>query len=123
VHREQGMAWAVFINLFFAGVLGLTFPPMVAAMGQLGAFCFYAGLNVIALVGIFCLVPETKRFTLEELDQVFAISRGDFLHYQTRVWLPYMLKRHVLRQKIAAPEPLLEPASDVDARLDKENAM
>jgi hypothetical protein len=58
------MAWAVAINLIFAGVLGLTFPPMVAAMGQIGAFCFYAGLNALAFVGIFCLVPETKQFTL-----------------------------------------------------------
>jgi hypothetical protein len=47
IHREQGMAWAVCINLIFAGVLGLTFPPMVAAMGEVGAFCFYAGLNLV----------------------------------------------------------------------------
>lgn len=61
IHREQGMAWATCINTFFAGVLGLTFPPMVSTLGQVGAFSFYAGLNAVALIGIFCLVPEVSR--------------------------------------------------------------
>lgn len=26
--------------------------------------CFYAGLNAVAFVGIFCLVPETKQCVL-----------------------------------------------------------
>lgn len=37
VQREQGMAFAVSINCFFAGVLGLTFPPMRRAMTPTGA--------------------------------------------------------------------------------------
>jgi hypothetical protein len=32
-HREVGMGWAVAINLFWAAVLGITLPKMVAAMG------------------------------------------------------------------------------------------
>lgn len=119
VHREQGMAWAVCINTFFAGILGLTFPPMVSAMGQIGAFCFYAGLNALAFVGIFCLVPETKQFTLEELDQVFSVPRATFLKYQTTLWLPYFFKRFVLFQR-DAPEPpaLIETSEHVDDKID-----
>jgi len=112
VHREQGMAWAVCINTFFAGVLGLTFPPMVSAMGEVGAFGFYAGLNAIAWVMIFLLVPETKQYTLEELDQVFSISRGTFVKHQTTLWLPYMFKRYVLFQKNAPVPPALISMED-----------
>ena len=69
-HREVGMAWAVTVCLGFAAVLSITFPRMVLAMGNVGAFGFYAGLNVIAFVLIFLFMPETKQRTLEELDQV-----------------------------------------------------
>lgn len=37
IQREQGMAWAVFINNFFAGVLSLTFPRMRTVMTSTGA--------------------------------------------------------------------------------------
>jgi MFS family permease len=82
IHREQGMAWAVCVNNFFAAILGLTFPSMERAMTTMGAcelpavrrrllttVCFYAGLNAVALVWIFFWVPETKGLTLEELDR------------------------------------------------------
>ncbi len=90
IQREQGMAWAVCINNTFAGVLSLTFPRMSSkdVMGQTGA-CkwilyripvvnsgltnvpvgFYAGLNLIAWLMIFCFVRETKQLTLEEIDR------------------------------------------------------
>jgi sugar porter (SP) family MFS transporter len=114
VHREQGMAWAVCVNLIFAGVLGLTYPPMEAAMGQIGAFCFYAGLNLLAFVGIFCLVPETKQFTLEELDSVFSVPRGVFLHHHTSVWAPYFVKKYLLFQRnTPEPPPLIQTEEDI----------
>lgn len=34
---------------------------MVQAMSPVGAFLFYAGLNVVALIMIFFTVPETKQ--------------------------------------------------------------
>ena len=63
-HREVGMSWAVATCLFFAAILSITFPPMLTAMGVVGAFCFYAGLNVVALIMIFLFLPETKQRTL-----------------------------------------------------------
>lgn len=54
------MAWAVATCLFWAAVLSITFPRMLAAMTPQGAFGFYAALNVTALVMIFLWVPETK---------------------------------------------------------------
>ncbi|KAH9862671.1 hypothetical protein J1614_010764 [Plenodomus biglobosus] len=106
IQREQGMAWAVCINNTFAGILSLTFPRMKTVMTPTGAFGFYAGLNLIAWFMIFCFVRETKQLTLEELDQVFSVPTKTYLRYETKVWLPYFIKRYVLRKKIAKPELL-----------------
>lgn len=107
VQREQGMAFAVFINLLFAGVLGLTFPAMKTAMTPLGAFCFYAGISFVAFILIFLFVPETKGISLEELDDVFSVPTGKFISYQTTQWLPYFIKRHLLCSSRAQPPPPL----------------
>ncbi|KAJ4185321.1 hypothetical protein NW767_012967 [Fusarium falciforme] len=115
IQREQGMAWAVCINNTFAGVLGLTFPKMQDVMTPTGAFGFYAGLNLVAWAMIFCFVRETKQMTLEEIDQVFSVPTKSFISYELRVWLPYFIKRHVLRQKIEKPAPIIEKAEKSDA--------
>ncbi|KAF2824825.1 hypothetical protein CC86DRAFT_395246 [Ophiobolus disseminans] len=103
IQREQGMAWAVCINNTFAGVLGLTFPRMTTVMTPTGAFGFYAGLNLIAWGMIFCFLRETKQLTLEEIDQVFSVPTSVYLKYETKVWLPYFIKRHIFRKPIAKP--------------------
>ncbi|KAK0389349.1 hypothetical protein NLU13_2924 [Sarocladium strictum] len=108
IQREQGMAWAVCINNTFAGVLGLTFPRMSTVMTPTGAFGFYAGLNLIAWGMIFCFVRETKELTLEELDQVFSIPTKEYISHETKVWVPYMIKRHVLRKNIEKPPPIID---------------
>lgn len=105
-HREVGMAWAVATCLFWAAVLSITFPRLLLAFTPLGAFCFYAGLNVTALVMIFFWVPETKQRTLEELDYVFAVPTRKHMSYQLTKALPYFIKRHVMRNKSATLEPL-----------------
>ena len=79
---------------------------MVVAMSTLGAFCFYAGLNVIAFVLIFFFVPETAGRTLEELDAVFAVSTMTHARYQLKESLPYFIKRWVKRDKSATLRPL-----------------
>ncbi|KHO01539.1 General substrate transporter [Metarhizium album ARSEF 1941] len=118
IQREQGMAWAVCINNTFAGILGLTFPRMKTVMTSTGAFGFYAGLNLVAWVMIFCFVRETKQLTLEELDQVFSIPTKKFIHYEATVWLPWFIKRYVFFQKLPRPPPLMEKAESEDALKD-----
>ena len=105
-HREVGMAWAVATCLFWAAVLGITFPRMLTALTPQGAFGFYAGLNVCALIMIFLWVPETKQRTLEELDYVFAVPTRTHMHYQLTKALPYFIKRWVFLNKSAHLEPL-----------------
>jgi len=133
-HREVGMSWAVATCLFWAAVLSLTWPKMVAAFTIQGAFGFYCGLNIIAFCMIFLFVPETKQRTLEELDYVvslfylapsllgislptpcsivtdasiqFAVPTGKHMHYQMTKALPYWFSRYVKRNKNATLEPL-----------------
>ncbi|KAH7370583.1 MFS sugar transporter-like protein [Rhexocercosporidium sp. MPI-PUGE-AT-0058] len=105
-HREVGMGWAVATNLFWAAVLGITLPRMLDAFSIVGAFTFYAGLNVIALCMIFLWVPETKQRTLEELDYVFAVPTRVHMHYQLSTALPWWINRYILLRKGPGLEPL-----------------
>jgi len=115
IQREQGMAWVVCINNTFAGILSLTFPRMQTVMTPTGAFGFYAGLNLIAWLMIFCFVRETKQLTLEEIDQVFSVPTKSFLNYEVTVWLPYFIKRHIFRRNIVKPPPIIERGEKVDS--------
>ena len=106
----------------------MTFPRLVGALGVVGAFGFYAGLNVCALIMIFFLLPgtsyiyiissssftdfffflfkkETKQRTLEELDYVFAVPTSRHVSYQAKTFLPYWIKRYVFFQNVEL-EPL-----------------
>ncbi|KAI1341671.1 sugar transporter-domain-containing protein [Xylariaceae sp. FL0016] len=105
-HREVGMSWAVSTCLFWAAVLSITFPKILASLGVIGAFCLYAGFNIVALVMIFLWLPETKQRTLEELDYVFAVPTPVFMRYQMAKALPWWFKRWVLWQRSAELEPL-----------------
>lgn len=98
-HREIGMSWAVATNNFWAAVLSLTFPRMLQAFSPQGAFGFYAGLNVMALVMIYLWLPETKERSLEELDYVFAVSTRQHMKYQVKEVLPWWIKRWIFMQK------------------------
>lgn len=76
------MSWAVATNNFWAAVLSLSFPRLLRAFKPQGAFGFYAGLNVLALVAIFLFMPETKQRTLEELDYVFGVPTRMHARFQ-----------------------------------------
>ncbi|KAJ5132419.1 hypothetical protein N7448_006577 [Penicillium atrosanguineum] len=104
-HREVGMSWAVATCLGWAAVLSITFPRMLYAMTPTGAFGFYAGLNVTALVMIFLFVPETKQRTLEELDYIFAVPTRVHMHYQVFKALPWWINKYILRKNVEL-EPL-----------------
>jgi hypothetical protein len=107
------MAFAVSWTFFWASILGLTFPRMLRAFTPPGAFFFYGGLNLLALVFIFLWVPETKQLTLEELDGVFSVPTAVYSGHAVKKSLPWFFKRYVLRQKNAVHEPLFVEDKDV----------
>ncbi|KAH0334971.1 MFS transporter, partial [Aureobasidium melanogenum] len=106
-HREIGAAFTICVNNSVSSALGLTFPSLLAKITPTGAFCLYAGLNMLSFVVIFFVVPETKQRTLEELDEVFSIPTTRHASYQIKVWLSWWIKRHILRQKSGSCPELL----------------
>lgn len=110
-HREIGMSWAVATNNFWAAVLSLTLPRMLATMKPQGVFGFYAGLNLVAFALIFFFLPETKQRTLEELDYVFAVPTRTHAKFQFTQQLPWWSRRYILRRP-NEPEPNLYKFED-----------
>ncbi|KAJ3534007.1 hypothetical protein NM208_g7722 [Fusarium decemcellulare] len=105
-HREIGSAFTICVNNAVGSALTLTFPSLLDRLGPTGAFGFYAGLNVVAFVVIFFLIPETKQRTLEELDYIFGVPTRRHAAYQVRHWLPWFVNRYIFFQKSAKLEPL-----------------
>ena len=113
-HREVGMGWAVATCLFWAAVLSISFPSILSQFTAVGAFGFYAGLNVLAFIMIFFFVPETKQRTLEELDYIFGVPSSQFRKYQMTKAAPYWIKRWVFFNRSATLEPLYDLDKSID---------
>ncbi|KAF2260862.1 hypothetical protein CC78DRAFT_522784 [Lojkania enalia] len=114
-HREIGAAFTICVNNAVGSALTLSFPSLLAKITPTGAFSFYAGLNILAFLMIFFLVPETMQRTLEELDFIFGVPTRRHMAYQIRTWLPWWIKRYVFWKKNANLEPLyhLEGVNDM----------
>jgi hypothetical protein len=113
------MSFAVFTANIFATFLSVTFPELLAALGAEGSFVLYAALNVLALVLVFLLLPETRLKTLDELDEVFSTSTRTFITYQTKDYLPWFVKHYLFRDKKAELRPLVVDSSYL--QLDQED--
>ncbi|KAI7287072.1 MFS transporter [Hortaea werneckii] len=105
-HREVGMSWAVATNNFWAAILSMSLPRMLAAFTPTGTFGFYAGLNVLAFFMILFFLPETKQRTLEELDYVFGVSTRKHAAFELNEQIPWWFGKWILRRK-GQPEPQL----------------
>ncbi|KAH7024090.1 hypothetical protein EDB80DRAFT_699202 [Ilyonectria destructans] len=95
-HREAGASVAISINLLFAGLLTILLPTINKTFKITGTLGSFAGLNVVAFILIYFLVEETKRLTLEELDDVYDNPKSMFAGYQLKRKLPYYFNRYVL---------------------------
>ncbi|KEZ39179.1 hypothetical protein SAPIO_CDS9836 [Scedosporium apiospermum] len=103
-HREHGCSVAITTNLFFAGLLAWFYPLLDSALGGHrnssgnprgggGALGLFAGFNVLAFVLVYLLVEETKQRDLEDLDQIYAVSKRKFAKFQATVHLPWFFRR------------------------------
>ncbi|KAM0511454.1 hypothetical protein ACHAPE_009893 [Trichoderma viride] len=113
-HRELGAGLTICINNAVGSALSLTFPSLLKALGPTGAFGFYAGLNMLAFVVIFFIVPETMKRTLEELDFIFGVPTRRHISYQVGTWLPWFIKKYIFFQRKAKLEPLYKLDGVVD---------
>ncbi|AQZ15493.1 (ZYRO0E02200g) [Zygosaccharomyces parabailii] len=82
----------------FNFILSVTWPSMRRAMTAQGAFGFYAFWNAMGFFMVYFCIPETKQYTLEELDEVFDVPLRTRIKYN---WLEMWpnFQYHVLRRK------------------------
>ena len=105
--RDLGMGFATATCWFFNFILALTWPKLVSAFTETGAFGWYAGWNIVGFFLVLWFLPETKGLTLEELDEVFSVSTRKHAIYQTKSIL-ISFQRVVLRRHIDPLPPLYE---------------
>ena len=79
--RETAMSMATFVN--WASAYGITASrsAMEDAISPAGVFWFYGGVGVFAIVFIYSMLPETKDFTLEEIERLFVSQYGGSRKY------------------------------------------
>jgi len=105
------MSFAVFINLFGAGLLTLFVPELTTALskyngnGQSSLLGVFVGFNILAYFLIFFFVPETAGATLgkeegslnyislEELNYIFGVSTTQHIAYQLKHVVPWIFRR------------------------------
>lgn len=54
----------------------MTWPKMDSTMSTSGGLYFYGGFNIVVWTLAFLCIPETKQFTLEQLDEIFKVGVG-----------------------------------------------
>ncbi|KAK7680123.1 hypothetical protein QCA50_016848 [Cerrena zonata] len=103
--RDLGMGFATATCWFFNFILAFTWPRLVNAFTPTGAFCWYAGWNVVGFFLVLWFLPETKGLTLEELDEVFSIPTMTHAKWQTKEFI-LDIRRVVFKQDVIPQEPL-----------------
>lgn len=69
--RSKGMAIALFLNSLASAVLAAVFMPLISLFGANVVFAGCAFSTLIYFLIVWCLVPETKNKTLEEIEVLF----------------------------------------------------
>ncbi|TWU70951.1 hypothetical protein ED733_000111 [Metarhizium rileyi] len=79
-HRELGAGMTICVNNAAGSALSLTFLSLLEKLTPTGAFAFCAGLNVLAFLVIFLIVPETKYVPLQSGQAKVARHTLHILH-------------------------------------------
>ncbi len=74
--RSKAAAVGTMANWFFNFLVSLTFLLLIDALGNSGAFFFYAAVCVVTFFFCMRLVPETKGKHLEDIQAVFEERAG-----------------------------------------------
>ena len=69
--RSFSIGVCVFMLWIANAAVALLFPPVVAALGIAPTFFVFAGFGVLALIFIITQLPETRGYSLEELEDQF----------------------------------------------------
>ncbi|KAI0147834.1 sugar transporter-domain-containing protein [Xylariaceae sp. FL1272] len=101
--RPFGMSLATATTWFFNAVVSITWPALVQAWTNAGAFSWYAAWNIVGWVLVLLFLPETKEKTLEELDAVFNVPLHSIMAYGV-AQAGYFWGHIILRRKMDPPK-------------------
>jgi hypothetical protein len=111
------MSFAVFCNLFGAGLLTLFVPALTIAIGHSGLLGIFAALNILAFILVFFFVRETAGaalggtpgsmtfMSLEELNYIFGLSTVKHVRYQLTTAVPWAWRYYVKRDEDCPDQP------------------
>ncbi|KAI1113314.1 sugar transporter-domain-containing protein [Nemania sp. NC0429] len=103
-HREIGCAFAIAVNLGFAGLLTIVFPTINNELHPSGSLGLFSGLTFVAFILVYLLVEETKELSLEHLSYVLNGSKSKFVRHQVAL-VGWFVKRYVMgKRDEKAPE-------------------
>ncbi|MFA5168350.1 MAG: sugar porter family MFS transporter [Candidatus Omnitrophota bacterium] len=73
--RGRAMSLATVANWGFNMLVAATFLTLTETLGKAGTFWLFAGVSVFGIIFCYFFVPETKGFTLEEIEQHLKSGR------------------------------------------------
>lgn len=107
INREAGMSLSCSVNFLLAGILALTVPQLTHALGPTGLLGLFAGLDALAAIFVWLLVPGTVQVTtLEEMNYIFGVPTIRHVEYQTTKVLPSMIRRCIPGKDVDLLPPL-----------------
>ena len=60
---------------------------------------------------------DAKCLLLTSPIEVFSVPTKKFISHELFVWVPYLIKRHIFRQKIMKPPAIIDTDKNVERRL------
>ncbi|KAK5165662.1 hypothetical protein LTR04_001044 [Oleoguttula sp. CCFEE 6159] len=106
------MSLACAVNFLLAGLLALTVPQLIQALGATKLLGLFAGLDAAAALLVWLLLPGTVEVvTLEEMNYIFGVPTWKHVQYQLKTVLPWIVKRcipwmceHYVLRRFGRPE-------------------
>ena len=92
--RTTGMSLSTSTTWGFNFLLGITWPKLLQAFTPTGAFCYYAAWLIIGFFLVLFFVPETRGYSLEQLDIVFSQTTKHGIQHgfrQLNYWRAYVM--------------------------------
>ena len=116
VRKTTKIFWATSTDNLCIGILALTVPELIHAIGQPALLGLFAGLDAIALLLVWLFVPGTERqiITMEEMNYVFGVKLGQHVQYQIHEVAPWCYNHYVLRQEQDDLPPLYRYARSLN---------
>ena len=75
--RGQAAAVATLTNFSSNWLVSLALPSLQTGIGLGKTYALFAAIGVVSLISIYNTVPETRGKSLEEIEAMFAESKGE----------------------------------------------